>query len=55
MTYSAECQCDKCKNVISANAEVYCFWCVEELNQTIAELREIISALERKDAVASGR
>ena len=55
MTFSAECECDKCRNPISANAEVFCFWCVEELHQTIAELREIISALEKKDAVVSGR
>ena len=55
MTYSAECECDKCSNPISANAEVFCFWCMEELNQTIAELREIISALEKRDGVVSGR
>ena len=55
MTFSAECECDKCHNPINANAEVFCFWCVEELQQTIAELREIIHALEKKDAVASGR
>jgi len=55
MTYSAECECDKCRNPISANAEVFCFWCVEELQQKVEELREIIRVLEKKDVVASGK
>lgn len=60
MTFSAECECDKFKNPINANAEVFCFWCVEDLRieldnakQTISELREIIKVLEKKDAVVS--
>jgi len=62
MTYSAECECDKCRNEITANAEVICFWCYDELKnsyeqakQQIAELREIIKVLEEKDAVKCGR
>jgi len=53
MTYSAECKCDKCENDISANSEVFCFWCFDELKNSyeqaktqIAELKEIIKKLE---------
>jgi hypothetical protein len=53
MTYSAECECDKCRNEVKANAEVFCFWCFDELRDsleqaktTIAELREIVKVLE---------
>ena len=53
MTYSSSCDCDKCRNPINANAEVFCFWCYNELQdsyeqakQQIAELREIVKVLE---------
>jgi hypothetical protein len=55
VTFTTECVCDKCRNPINANAEIFCFWCMEELHQTIVELREIISALEKKDAVKLGK
>jgi hypothetical protein len=62
MTYSSACDCDKCRNPITANAECFCFWCVEELRdsyeqakQQIQELREIVKMLENKDSVKHGR
>lgn len=52
MTYSVDCDCDKCRNQINAGAEVFCFWCYEELKnnyeqlvQQVCELKEIIKVL----------
>ena len=55
MTYSAECECDKCHEQINANSEVFCFWCLEDLRIKIDELKEIIRMLEKKDSVKCGR